>query len=627
MHKNIISGTGLLLAAGLFIATIILVNVTLTSWRLDLTENKLFTLSQGTLNIIRNLEEPIALDFYLSQKTLTGLPSLANYGVRVRDMLQEYATHSNGKLELIIIDPETFSEEEDQAVASGLQGIAVNSAGDRAYFGLVGTNSTDDEKIIPFFQSNRESSLEYDITKLIYNLANPKMRVIGIISSLPVFDDDTKKPALPSWTIISAMQEFFDVSNLGNQVSEIDPEIDVLMVIHPKNLKLETRFAIDQYVLGGGKAIVFVDPLAESDRTPPDPQHPAAMPDFDSELPTLFNAWGVELLKEKVAGDINAAMHVQTRGPRGPKEISYLPWLRLADKSFNDDDFTTSELSVLHMGTSGIIKKNADAKTKFIPLIQTTKQSMQIERDFLVIQRDPSIILENFKSEDQQYTLAVRLQGQAQTAFPNGKSGNEESSSESSDESSKKTTNLIREGNINVILVADTDILSDLFWIRTQSMFGMDIPQPIADNGIFIINALENLSGSNDLINLRSRGKFTRPFERVEAIRRDAELKFREREKQLTAKLQQTEQKMMQLQQEQGGEGNLILTPEQSKEIEKFRQIQLDTRKELRAVQHELKKNIENLGTKLRIINIGLIPILIIFISLATGIYRINRKI
>ena len=176
-------------------------------------------------------------------------------------------------------------------------------------------------------------------------------------------------------------------------------------------------------------------------------------------------------------------------------------------------------------------------------------------------------------------------------------------------------------------MIADTDILSDLFWIRTQSMFGMDLPQPIADNGNFIINALDNLSGSNDLITLRSRGGFTRPFERVEAIRRDAELKFREREKQLTAKLEETEQKILQLQQEQGGESSLILTPEQTEEIEKFRQTRLDTRKELRSVQHELKKNIENLGTKLRIINIGLIPLLIIIISLGTGIYRVNRKI
>ena len=303
-------------------------------------------------------------------------------------------------------------------------------------------------------------------------------------------------------------------------------------------------------------------------------------------------------------------------------EIAYLPWLRLADESFNKDDFATSELSVLHMGTSGIIEKKSESNISVTPLIQTTKQSMQLDRDFLVIQRDPNIILENFKSAEKHQILAVRLQGHAETAFPNGKSDNSDNNIESSE-----TENIIKEGDINVIVVADTDILSDLFWIRTQSMFGIDVPQPIADNGNFIINALDNLSGSNDLITLRTRGEFTRPFERVEAIRRDAELKFREREKQLTAKLEETEQKILQLQQEQGGESNLILTQEQKEETEKFRQIRLDTRKELRSVQHELKKNIEKLGTKLRIINIGLIPLLIILISLGTGIYRVNRKI
>ena len=628
LNRNLVSGTGLLLAACLFIATIIIVNATLTNLRLDLTENKLFTLSQGTINILGKLEEPIRLDFYYSQKALTGFPELTNYGNRVRDMLQEYKTHSNGMVELNIIDPETFSEEEDEAVASGLQGIAVNNAGDRAYLGLIGTNSTDDEKIIPLFQTSRESALEYDLTKLVYNLAHPKKRVIGVVTTLPMFSKKDEPYSKP-WTIISTMQEFFEVKDLGTEFNEVDPDIDVLMIVHPKNLKLETEFAIDQYVLKGGKAMVFVDPLGESDRTPPDPKNPGAMPDFDSELPALMDQWGVEMLKDKVAGDINAAMHVQTRGPRGPREIAYLPWLRLARESFNQEDFATSELNVIHMGTAGILVKKPGAKTTFTPLIETTKQSMQLERDFLIIQRDPSIILDNFKSADSKMTLTVRLQGPAKTAFPNGVSmtgAEDENINEQGTGTEKNNPDIVKEGNINVIVVADTDILTDLFWIRTQSYFGMDLPQPIADNGNFIINSLENLSGSNDLINLRSRGEFTRPFERVEAIRRDAELEFREREQELQTKLEETEKKIRQLQQEQGNDSNLILTPEQNREMEKFRDIRVATRKELRGVQHELKKNIEQLGTILRVINIALIPLLIILIAIGTGIYRVNRR-
>ena len=259
---------------------------------------------------------------------------------------------------------------------------------------------------------------------------------------------------------------------------------------------------------------------------------------------------------------------------------------------------------------------------------------MQLERDFIVIQRDPSIILDNFSSMEKKQALAVRLQGKAETAFPDGITAGE--TDEEGDNGEQETGDTgdfpartepdVRQGEINIIVVSDTDILTDLFWIRNQSYFGVELPQPIADNGNFIINSLDNLSGSNDLINLRTRGEFTRPFERVDAIRRDAELVFREREQQLQDKLQETEQKIMQLMQEQGNESNLILTPEQNKEIEKFREIRVSTRKQLREVQHELKKNIENLGTVLRIINIGLIPLLIIIIALGTGIYRVNRR-
>lgn len=631
LKRNIISGTGLLLAAALFVAVIIFVNATFTNLRIDLTENKLFTLSGGTVNILNNIKEPIRLDFYFSQKALTGLPEFTNYGNRVRDMLQEYATHAHGKIELHVIDPETFSEEEDQAVASGLQGITVSNAGDRAYFGLVGVNSTDEQKVIPFFQAERESALEYDITKLIYNLDHPKKLVIGVMSSLPVFGDE-QQPGMKPWTIISAMKEFFDVRDLGVKVDAINPDVDVLMIIHPKDLKARTQFAIDQYVLKGGKVLLFLDPLAEADRTAPVPENQAVLPDIDSELPQLMDRWGVEMLPAKIAGDINAAMHVQTRAQRGSQEVAYLPWLRLADESFNKQDFATNELSVIHIGTAGILVKKSDVKTSFTPLVETTKQSMQLDRDFLMIQRDPNVILDNFKSSETRQTLAVRLQGHVTTAFPEGMPGeetekeNQEQGTDTKPAAPQDTANLVKEGNINVIVVSDTDLLTDLFWIRTQSYLGMDLPQPIADNGNFVINALENLSGSNDLISLRSRGKFTRPFDRVEAIRRDAELKFREHEQQLQAKLQEAEEKIRKLQQEQGNNTAMILTPEQNQEMEKFRKVRLDTRKELRAVQHELKKNIEDLGTRLRIINIGLVPLLIVLISIGTGIYRVNRR-
>ncbi|MCK5498326.1 MAG: Gldg family protein, partial [Gammaproteobacteria bacterium] len=576
--------------------------------------------SEGTLNILHNLEEPVRLDFYFSQKAIVGYPALMNYGVRVRDMLLEYEAHSNGMLQLNIIDPEVFSEEEDQAVASGLQSAPLNNAGDRAYFGLVGTNSTDEEKNIPFFQSSKESALEYDISKLLYNLAYPEKRVVGIISSLPIFGDEQEK--LPKWTITDMIDEFFEIRVLGTNPKNLEG-VDVLMIIHPKDIKDETLFAIDQYVLKGGKVMLFVDPLAEGDRSKPADPDSTILPDLDSDLDRLTEQWGITVLKEKIVGDINAAMHVQTRSATGPQEVTYLPWLRLAKESFNQDDFATSQLNVIHMGTTGIIERNSDSKISFTPLIESTKQSMQLDRDFLFIQRDPKIILDNFKSEEKKQVIAARLQGLVSTAFPEGLLDDEGNRKNSGSDT------LISEGDINVIVIADTDILNDTFWIRNKPYFGMTLPQPIANNGDFVINALENLSGSNDLASLRTRGEYTRPFERVETIRRQAELEYREREQKLVATLQETEQKIRTLQQTQSkddAESAMLLTPEQSAEIEKFQTLRIDTRKQLRAVQHELKKNIESLGAKLRFLNIAFLPLIIILISIGTGVYRVTRR-
>ena len=220
-------------------------------------------------------------------------------------------------------------------------------------------------KIIPFFQAERESALEYDITKLIYNLDHPKKLVIGLMTSLPMSGDE-QQPGMKPWTILSAMKEFFDVRDLGTKVDAISPDVDVLVIVHPKKLNAKTQFTIDQYVLKGGKVLLFLDPLAESDRTAPAQENQAVLPDLDSDLPRLTDQWGVEMLPEKIAGDINAAMHVQTRGQHGTQEIAYLPWLRLAEESFNKEDFATSELSVIHMGTAGILVKKSSVDRKSV---------------------------------------------------------------------------------------------------------------------------------------------------------------------------------------------------------------------------------------------------------------------
>ena len=616
-YKHLLSGSGILMAAALALALIVLSNNLFTGVRLDLTETRLFTLSPGSINIITTLEEPVSLDFYLSRKTMADFPQLVNYANRVRDLLEEYAAKSGGKIELSIIEPESFSEEEDQAVASGLNGISVNAAGDRAYFGLVGVNSTDDEAIIPFFQATREGALEYDITKLIYNLANPEKRVIGVMSALPLFGNPAQG-APERWAIINVMEEFFEVRNIDLSSDYVDEDIDVLMVVHPRGISEQALFAVDQYLLRGGHALLFVDPLAEGDNPEPDPANPYVMPDMSSDLALLLDGWGLQVDTGKIAADINLAMRVQTQGPRGPQESNYLPWLRLEAGNLNQDDFSTSELNLIHLGTAGIIERDEDASVEVTPLIETTADSMKMERDLLFFQRDPNVMLSNFESGNQPLTLAARISGVVPSAWPDGLP--------EAEDAEPVVEDIIREGKIDVVLVGDSDILADHFWLRTQNFFGVQIPQSIANNGDFVVNTLDNLAGNTDLISLRSRGEFSRPFTVVEQIRRDAEARFRAQEQALQARLEETEQKIAQLQQE-GGEGALLLSEEQAAEIEKFRLEQISTRKELRAVQHELQKNIERLGTQLKFINIGLIPLIIALLAIVGGIQQARRRV
>src|SRR5918999_390840 len=620
LKRRVLSTSGLFLAAGLFIAANIVANQILTSERLDLTENRLFSLSSGTENILKQLEEPIQLKFYFSAKLLSGAPAFLNYGTRIRDMLEEYIAKSGGKLELSVIDPEPFSEAEDEAVGYGIKQLPVNAAGDMGYIGLVGVNTTDEEKVIPVFQPNKEESLEYELTKLIYTLTHPKKRVIGVISALPVFGAATDGRPGGGWNIVSLLREVFEVRDLGTEPTEIAQDVDTLLLIHPKNLSDQTRYAIDQFVLKGGKALLFVDPSAEEDTASPDPQNPMVMPQTGSNLPDLMEKWGGKLVADKVAADLDHAIRVAYAGNRGPQEIEYLPWLRLGPAELNQDDFVTGELNTVNLGSAGILERIEGATTEFRPLISTGKRSMPYDREAVLFVRDPVGLLENFKPGDKELVVATRIRGPAKTAFPNGRPKKKDDD--------PTDPNFVAESKapINLIVVADTDILADRFWVQFQNFLGMRIPSTIADNADFVINALDNLGGNDDLISLRSRGHYARPFDRVEAIQREAEAQFRDKERALQARLEETEKKLADLQQQKQGGSKLLLSPEQRQEIERFREEQLKTRKELRAVQHDLKRNIERLGTGLKFINISLIPLVIGIAAIGMPLYRAKRR-
>ncbi|MFP6781118.1 MAG: Gldg family protein, partial [Gammaproteobacteria bacterium] len=498
---------------------------------------------------------------------------------------------------------------------------------EKGFLGIVGTNAVDDEIPIPLLSPEREGALEYDLTKMIYNLSHPTKRVIGLLSGLPLLsrpqNPATGEPASREWGVVKLLREIYDVRSLNQDLTEIDPDIDTLLVVHPKAFPENALYAIDQFVIRGGRAIVFVDPFAEEDRPERDPTQPMAMPEISSGLEPIFEKWGIAMATDKVATDIDAAVRVSFRSETGPLEVEYLPWLQLQGARLNREDFVTTELNSVNVGSAGAVVAIEGAATTFTPLLKTGENAGQLERDSIIFVRDPTALLENFEPTGESSTIAARINGIVETAFADGKPLAEEDSRAPADENFLSTST----SPINVIVVADTDILADRFWLRYENFLGMKMPQAFANNADFLINAIDNLGGNDDLISLRTRSEYSRPFVVVQQIRRDAEAQFRDRERALQAKLKETEMNLQQLQQQRGDGGEYLVSPEQRNEIELFRGEQLKTRKELRSVQHELQKNIEQLGSWLKFINIGLIPILISIFAVGIGIYGSRRQI
>jgi len=633
MHTKLLTTTGLIVVLALFLAVNIVSNTLFKTSRLDLTEGKLYTLSEGTKNILKSLGEPITLRFYLSQKLVTQLPGMSSYALRVQELLQEYQRYAGSKLKLQNLDPEPFSEEEDRAEGYGLQGVPINDSNTSFYFGLAGSNSTDDEQVIPFFSPNREEFLEYDITKLIYHLTNPKQKVVSVMSSLPLQGDPMAalmSNATPSWMIIDHLKQLFDIRTLSLDVDKIPEETNVLMVVHPKNLSDTTLYAIDQFILKGGRAIVFVDPYSEADQPMKDPKNPLSslQAPRDSNLRKLFDTWGIELATDKVVGDMQVAERVQIRKGASARIITYPVWMDLNKEDyFNKKDIITNKLGNVVLATAGVLEKKGSVGTEITPLIESSEQAMLIPTDKLGFLADPEELGRDFKPEGKKFAMAVRITGKLKTAFPDGKPKAEEKSEETKEAPQPEAPHLKEsKDSVNLIVVADTDLLADQFWVRVQNFFGQRLAIPQAANATFVSNALDNLTGSNDLISVRNRGSFTRPFTKVQAIQQAAEQRFREKEKDLLARLQETEKKINDLQSQKQAGNALVLSAEQRQEIERFRNEKIKIRKELRNVQHELQKDIEQLESQMKAINIGLIPLVIGIGGIGFGFYRSRRK-
>jgi ABC-type uncharacterized transport system involved in gliding motility auxiliary subunit len=612
MQHKFTSSVNLFLIVVVFFALVFVNNQLLSPLRLDLTENQVYSLSQGSKQVLKEIDEPINLYFFFSDKASKNMTSLRNYANRVESLLTEYETFAKGKLKLQVLDPQAFSEQEDQADQFGLTAANIGVAGEAIYMGLAATNAIDEQEVIAFFDPQKEGFLEYEISKLIYQLSEPKPVNVTLITDIAIKGGQNPMTGQvdPAWTFLTQLEQLYKVEQLSSEATSVPDDTDVLLLVHPKEYTDALLFAIDQFALSGGKILAFLDAHNESD---PIAMMAGPMPSGNSSnLRRLLSAWGVEFDSDNVLLDAMAGLDIRTQDGGVTRHFGFVGF---TSDQLDREDLLTSNLEVINGASFGVFKKIADAETTWLPLIQSTQNSDLMNTGTYVLTQDPEELAKAYQSNDQSYVLAARLSGQSNSAFEQVPQGAEQ------------TAIITSTDKLNVILVGDTDMLADRFWVQQSNFFGQTIYTPFANNGDFITNAVENLGGSDALISIRSRGVFSRSFSRVDELTVIAEQKFRDQELILQQQLDDTEQQLLELQNQQVEGGALVINPEQQLAIDEFMQKKVTIRKSLRDVRHQLDKDIESLGNWLKLINIALAPfILILFLALLRIIFRAKPR-
>lgn len=613
--KNWTNTTKLIFLGAIFLLTsVILSHGSLFSrLRVDLTENNLFTLSPGTKNILQNIQEQVHLKLFYSDEATQNIPLLRTYAKRVEDFLYELERYAGASLKVSVIDPLSFSEEEDQASQYGLQALPVGEGGENVFFGVAGTNALDDIEVLPFLQPDREAFLEYDIAQMIYNLNNPKKRIVGVMSDLPLLsstDPQTGMP-VPGQIAFEELKKIYEVRSVAVNSESIE-DVDLLIVVHPKQLSEKTLFAIDQFVMSGGRLIVFVDPMAQSEQVQADPQNPMAQlqADRSSDLARLFKAWGVVYDKAKVV--LDAPQSVQIQAGSSGRPVRHLAFISLKNTGFNADEIVTADLETVNMAIAGHL--SSDKPNHLMPILSSSSESMETDMQPMSMLYNPVSLIDMFQSANQNFIVGARLNGLIESAFKEGvKDG-------------VQVDVITEQAEPQVVIFTDVDLLYDQMWVRPQNFFGRKIYSNIADNGNLLINLVDNMTGSADLIKIRAREISARPFDKVLQIRRESEQKYRETENQLLQQLRETESKLNELQRDKGQENRMILSREQEDELNRFKQRKLEVRKRLREVKRNLNKDIESLGSQLKFINIALMPILISLVAIFFSRRKTRKK-
>jgi len=589
--------------------------------RADLTDGKVYTLSDGTRAILAKLEAPVRIRYYYTQGGNTVPVGLKTFAKRVEDLLAEFRAAGNGKVIIERFNPEPDSDAEESAQLDNVEGQQTNS-GEKFYLGL-SISFLDQKSAIPVLAPERERLLEYDITRAISQVAAVKKPVIGLMSSLPVLgrplNPMSKQPPTEPWVLGAELKRLFDVRRVETEAVKIDDDIRVLLLIHPRNLTEETEYAIDQFVLRGGRLIAFLDPYAYFDQQP-DMQNPfGGSQAAQSSLFNLLKNWGYDLNMNKVAADLTFASGA------GPRLLPTL--LSLNNEALNPDDVVTSQVGTLLLPFGGAFTGKPAEGLTATTLVHTSKNWMPVDLIIATLSGEPST--RGFEPQGSEAPLALRLAGKFKTAFPNGPP-EPMLPRDKKPEAAKKDAPQPRHlkesvAETSVVLVGDADMLSDGAAVEIQDIFGQRVAVPRNGNLAFAQGLVEQSAGDQNLIGLRSRAAFTRPLTVVRQMEASAQQAYLGKIKELEDSLNETQEKLKDMQKGRAGAQSAIMTPEQQAEIESFRKRVTETRAELKDVRRNLRVETDALEFWTKVINIGLVPLLIILLGISLALAKRRR--
>ncbi|MGQ0544987.1 MAG: GldG family protein [Betaproteobacteria bacterium] len=579
------------------------------SLRADLTEGNLYTLSAGTKKVLRNLESPVTLKLYVSQGETVPV-QLRSFAQRVEDLLSEFQAAANGKLRVQRYHPRPDSEEEDAAQLDGIEPQQLFS-GEQFYLG-VAVSQLERKQSIAAITPQRERLLEYDLVRAIARVGSAERPKIGLMAGLPVsgerFNPFTRQSSDP-WVLANELKREFEVKEVPMSAKEIDPDIKVLLLIHPRDAQPQTEYALDQFVMRGGKLIAFVDPYAYFDNTMP--QMPGMPPQASSSsLPTLFKAWGVEMDPGKVISDV---VFGSGGGP------NYTPTvLSLNRTAFSRDDVVTGSIETLLYAFGGAFEVKPAEGLRVTELVTSSPNSMLVDSANATRRGDEAT--KGFQPSGKALPLALRLTGKFRTAFPDGLPEKDKPVAgtpalrETADENS-------------VILVADIDLLADGAAVDVQDVFGRKVIVPSNGNLAFAIGMVEQFAGGDELVSLRSRAAALRPLTVVRELEAEAQKQYFGRIQGLEDELQKTQAKLQELQKAQGpgGKSAQLLSPEQQAELDRFRKTVAETRLALKEVRKNLRQDAESLVFWTKVANIALMPVLVALFGVMVALIRRRR--